>query len=190
MQTDAPVWRDLERIVIAASLGEIELEHALAKLCRVVTTQWGPSCRFAFGRAEKAAPGEQLVVIAKHEETRAGALFIGETPELEPLTLARLKRLVQLLLEALDPYPRLHQLRNRLSGVLLNVEFVEMMIKDGPEFTEERIGREQRVQVLTAIGHARRASSDIVELVRKVAEPDPSPMSEGDLPPPSVRAAR
>ena len=111
-------------------------------------------------------------IIAKHEDAKAAALVLGHEPELDRLTILRLGRLFQMVLEVLDPHPMLHQLRNRLSGVLLNVEFVEMMIKEAPEFGEEQIGREQRTQILTAIGHARRASGDMVELLRGASSAD------------------
>jgi hypothetical protein len=162
-------WNDLERLVVAAAIGELDFDTAIAEICRTVTTSWGPTCRFVMGRGGEPGPDERLIVVAKHDE-RAGALFIGLAPELEPVTIDRLTRLVQLLLEAVDPFPMLHQIRNRLSGVLLNVEFVEMIINEAPEFGEDRIGREQRTQLLTAIRHARRTSSEIVELVR---EPNP-----------------
>jgi len=59
----------------------------------------------------------------------------------------------------------LHRMRNRLAGVLNNVELVEMLLRDaGGTLTPA-----QRDDMLAALGYARTSGRELAELLRELA---------------------
>ena len=59
----------------------------------------------------------------------------------------------------------LHRMRNRLAGVLTNVELVEMLLRDAGE----TLTPAQRDDMLTALGYARTSGRELAELLRDLA---------------------
>ena len=70
-----------------------------------------------------------------------------------------------------EDFPRalvlLHRMRNRLAGVLTNVELVEMLLRDAGE----TLTPAQRDDMLTALGYARTSGRELAELLRDLAPP-------------------
>lgn len=70
-----------------------------------------------------------------------------------------------------DSFPpelvRLHRLRNRLAGILTNVELVEMVLLDAGD----TLTPAQRDDMLTALSHARTSGKELAELLRELAPP-------------------
>lgn len=80
--------------------------------------------------------------------------------------IAALFRLAGESAEALSPLRAVvHRLRNRVAGILANVEFVEMVMAD------PKASLDDRRDLLTALGHARRSCTDLAETLRDVAAP-------------------
>ncbi len=59
----------------------------------------------------------------------------------------------------------LHRMRNRLAGVLTNVELVEMLLRDAGE----TLTPAQRDDMLTALGYARTSGRELAEFLRDLA---------------------
>ena len=175
---EASRWTELEHLAMTACLGERDVAEAVGEFCARVTALWGTPCRFVAGIQAKAESHEQSFRVGRPEDGGAATLIVGTEPPLSSATADRLVRLLQLMGYAADPFPKsqkiIHRLRNLLAGVLTNIEFVEMVISEGPGGEGPRISLDQRTQLLAALAHARRSGRELVELVRELATVDPT----------------
>jgi len=157
---------ELERVVVAGCIGELDKHAALAEACRAVGQRFGVSCRFAPGHRSDVAPDEIARHVGRPGESGLGTLVFASSPRLEEATLDRIARLFDHLVTATDPYPAWstenHRLRNLLAGLVTNVEFVELLVQESTGELDE----EQRRQVLEGLAHARRSGRALVEMVR------------------------
>ncbi|MBX3207310.1 MAG: hypothetical protein KF764_19845 [Labilithrix sp.] len=163
------LWIDVERAIVAASLGELTPEDARERMCGALSKQLGVSCVLVEGHHPSGEDGVMRALIGSSVDGTATTLIVSRTDALETAALARLARLFDLLLESTNPAARsasaLHRLRNDLAAVQVNVEFVEMVMSDAEaEPTPERRG-----EVMTALAHAARVCRALSRSLRPLA---------------------
>lgn len=135
----------------AASAAASASKAAAAELERLLVAQLLGELR-----AEDAR-GEMLAALAQR----------GVAPDSDP-RIAALLRLATEHAQALGPLRSVvHRLRNRVAGVLANVEFIETVLVDTAGALEGRR------DLLTAIAHARRSCIDLADTLRDVTSPAP-----------------
>jgi hypothetical protein len=181
-------WTELERSAVAASLAEVTVPVAIAAMCDAMSTRGIPCALMDAGAATivpAAETGDDGVQVAVRRPDEGGLAFLvlERSHGLTAKDLARVVRLFELVLGLAPPISpsvlSLHRLRNRLAGVLGNIEFVEMVIADAacpdvrPEAgqaegwspdSREEAGRPfiaQRQEILSALRHARRSCREV-----------------------------
>lgn len=174
-------WAKLDRIVVAACIGERSLDDAIASMCRTVDETWDTTCSFELGvtagpRAASPADDDIVRFIGAHDDETQGVLRLLARPSLDATAVDRLERLFRLLVErtlGMAPLPKLHRLKNRLAGILTNLELVELLVADAPgRLASGETDTRQHAQLLAALRFAQASGRDMADLLRAAGEPE------------------
>jgi hypothetical protein len=159
-------WIGLERAVVAASLGEITPIEASDRMCAALSADLGVVASCSLGGAP--LPPSASVRLEVGTMPDGAAILLDLPGHLGVDDRDRIKKLFELVVQLAHPFSKaaqgLHQLRNRLAGLLANVEYVEMTMTDAEDGTDE--SPEQRDDIITALNHAAASCREMGKALR------------------------
>jgi hypothetical protein len=164
------VISELEHALVSAVIGDIKPREASERMLASLSKTLGSTCDLVPGHV--AAPATETKVsfqFGSLDDPSATTLHLaGEgVRNLVAEDRDRIRKMFLALHELAYPIPRgaksVHQLRNRLTGVLTNIELIEMYVDQEGGLDAEQI---QELQV--SVRHALASCREMADIVRNL----------------------
>jgi hypothetical protein len=162
-------WSDLEHVLARAVLGELRPKDALDEMLASLSKDVGGRCEMLAEHVVIASPQKFTFQYGSTDDPSAMTIVLAGDRVRETSTVERdrLKAMFRVVHELAYPFPRgaksVHQLRNRLTGVLTNLELLEMFVDQ-----EEGLRPEQLPELQVSIRHALTSCREMADIVRNL----------------------
>jgi hypothetical protein len=163
--------QELEHALVLAVIGDIKPREASDRMLESLTKLLGGPCEIVVGHVAATSSASDQIAFqfgSLDDPSATTVLLSGDGAKDVPAEdRDRIKKMFLALHELAYPIPRgaksVHQLRNRLTGVLTNIELIEMYVDQEGGLDAEQI---QELQV--SVRHALASCREMADIVRNL----------------------